>query len=226
MISLDSDIVRMNFEMKNNGAKYGFAHYNIQENVLQLLHERYGNNLNYEEVHTKVKLLNLFYSTNLLATSQMSKHIIGIKEFDRRLREGDTLLVKEIAMLNGRDNYSFATKYCALHKPDLFPIFDSIVASVFVDLFKQGYFRPRYKFSRTNSIDMGEYNASTFYYSILRDYPNYVSFYNYFKNVFKISSSISYREIDFYIWGSCKISQVESQIETLISDDLRKKFNR
>ena len=59
-------------------------------------------------------------------------------DIDARLKQGDPEVVEEIASLTfkvkdvpkKRRNYSFATKYCSFHQPDLYPIYDSIVDKI------------------------------------------------------------------------------------------------
>ena len=183
--------------------------YRIQEELLQCLVKKYPENIVSDIVETKVKLLNLFYSTGIQATNYMAKNILGIESMDRRLTEGDVTLVEEIAKLklSGdtiRFNYSFATKYCALHEPKKFPIYDSIVAATFKSLFEKGLL-PKYSYSRSvkgvksNNYTKGSFSAK------LKEYVFFVEVYDYFMDLYDLNS-FTYREIDSYIWGAFKIS--------------------
>ncbi|OBB45434.1 hypothetical protein [Mycobacterium sp. 852002-51961_SCH5331710] len=74
---------------------------------------------------------------------QVATHIVEL-DVDTRL-SGDNMdanLVEEIARVTIRDkvrrNYSFATKYCAFHRPGLYPIYDSLVHDILNTLLKQG----------------------------------------------------------------------------------------
>ena len=82
-------------------------------------------------VYKKVVLLNALYSTNVMATFDMTLHISRIKDFERRVQEGDISLVDDIRYITieGKDKnfYSFATKYCHHHNVHAYPIFDSFV---------------------------------------------------------------------------------------------------
>lgn len=96
--------------------------YIIQENILKDLVRRYKDHLNYEAVATKVKLLNLFYSTGIQAINKVIERIMSIRNIDAILNKPSYSkeLIDTIAELNLKDggkryNYSFATKYCALH---------------------------------------------------------------------------------------------------------------
>ena len=195
--------------------------YSIQEDILQRLVEEYSDHKNAGAVDTKVKLLNLFYSTGIQATNLMAAHILSIKDIDARLKAGDKSLVAEIATLeltNGdvRFNYSFATKYCALHQPTKYPIYDSIVADTFESLFVQGYL-PKYTYSRTksklpNTFTKGEFVAK------LKEYDFFVDLYKYFMELFDLTE-FTVREVDAYIWGAFKVAGEDFEIERLAKLD-------
>lgn len=100
-----------------------------QEKVLiRLFKETYPLNDTIEGVLAKVTMLNVFYSTNILAVYPVVKHIVS-KEIDEKLEQGDVSVVEDIRRTD-RDNYSFATKYCSNHYPEIFPIYDSYVEKV------------------------------------------------------------------------------------------------
>ncbi len=102
----------------------------VLENALQLLVERFPRNDNPSGVLLKVVSINALYRTAILAFENVARHILECK-VDEDIQAGEALVVDRIARisLNGktRYNYSFATKYCSWHKPDLYPIFDSRV---------------------------------------------------------------------------------------------------
>lgn len=180
--------------------------YVIQNDSLACLLKKYPSHTNKSAVATKVKLLNLFYSTGIMATNAMAEHIFNIKDIDARLACGDKRLVGEIAHLQldnaVRNNYSFATKYCAYHQPDKYPIYDRMVAKTFTTLFSND-FLPEYKsYTKTSFAEK------------LKDYDFYVEFYDYFMDEFDLKE-FSYREVDAYIWGALKIDK-DFDIKTLI----------
>lgn len=137
--------------------------YPVQEEILKFLVDRYPDNLNPEGVDLKVKCLNLFYSTGILATNSVAK-CIQQEEIDKKLRVGDPTVVDIIAHCNdvGRTNYSFATKYCALHQPDKFPIYDSIVSDVLCSLFNSGLLEDYLDYSKKDFVSM------------MKDYSNFM----------------------------------------------------
>ena len=95
------------------------------------------------EVAVKVAALNGIYATNIFAVVQVATHIVQLG-IDTRLAGAtvDASLVEDIATVDiggkRRRNYSFATKYCAFHRQDLYPIYDSLVAGVLNTLLRQG----------------------------------------------------------------------------------------
>jgi hypothetical protein len=98
--------------------------------ALSALFALYPLNVDLEHVLLKVSSLNGLYSTNIYAVTEVSQQICD-KDIDPLLRMGDTAVVDLVALvrLGGkpRRNYSFATKYCSLHSPAAFPIYDTIV---------------------------------------------------------------------------------------------------
>ena len=70
-------------------------------------------------------------------------------------KSGDASLVTDIAHieLNGKEKYfySFATKYCAMHQPERFPIYDRFVGEML------RYFRKQTHFARFANVDLKNY---------------------------------------------------------------------
>ena len=180
--------------------------YQLQENVLKCVVKQHPFHNSIAAVELKVKLLNSFYSTNIMAIQQMANHIFKIPDIDDRLMIGDKSLVGDIACLNGRIFYSFATKYCALHQPTLFPIFDSIVSDTFKRLLINNNLSPQYNYCKGAISNVAKYyNLKSFEKRILHDYINYYTLYKYFMNNSGIGSQ-SMRDVDWYIWGGLKLN--------------------
>lgn len=198
--------------------------YRIQEVLLQRLVKEYPNHSNKAAVDTKVKLLNLFYSTGIQATNKMSENILSISDIDERLSAGDKSLIPEIATLtfDGKEryNYSFATKYCAYHQPAKFPIYDSIVAMTFISFFEKGLL-PKYKCCNRKSTAKETYTKGEFT-AKLKEYDFFVNVYDYFMDLYDLKDSFTYREIDSYIWGAFKIAGKEYEIEKIAQLDKSK----
>ncbi|MFD6754792.1 hypothetical protein [Micromonospora gifhornensis] len=94
-------------------------------------------------VGVKVAALNSLYATGILGVLQVARHIVS-RGIDAALTEPEVRpdLIETIANVEfsgkKRRNYSFATKYCSFHRPDVYPIYDSLVAGVLSKLLKQG----------------------------------------------------------------------------------------
>ena len=198
--------------------------YAMQEEILQRLVKKYPDHKNKAAVETKVKTLNLYYSTYIMATSRMTEHIYSeIDDFDARLKRGDRSLVNDIAKvkINGKeyDFYSFATKYCALHQPKKFPIYDDIVGSVLTKLFEDGNLPP-YECTRKRNVKNGY--SRTGFATKLRDYDFYVAVYDRFMELYGLKDKLTYREVDNYLWGAFKMAGPKFEIEKLAPIDRSK----
>ncbi len=143
-------IKRYNIESPNREAILRYNHawnnlegYRAQESALnKLFREFCPENKQLDDVLLKVTALNGFYSTNIFNIYVVSKHIMSL-DIDDRLDQGDISLVTDIASGHGvrgsnsgkeKYFYSFATKYCSHHRPDVFPIYDSYVEKLLLHL--------------------------------------------------------------------------------------------
>lgn len=191
--------------------------YPVQEELLKTLVKRYPNNEDLDRVNLKVKTLNLFYSTGIRATNALSEHIAKEgKKIDEALKKGDPNVVSLIAKLKleggtERNNYSFATKYCALHNPNKYPIFDSIVSEVFLTLLEKGLLEG-YPYSRAKRPST--YSRASLLENMKRDYAFYIKLYDSFMKQYCLTK-LSYRQVDWYLWSSYKIADNTYEIETL-----------
>jgi hypothetical protein len=108
--------------------------YVLQERCIsRLFRNLCPENTSLVDVLLKVSALNDFYSTNIYDTHRVAGHIHRLN-IDRKLLSGDLGLVDSIANVNFNGNrrriYSFASKYCSHHSPEVFPIYDSFVDQV------------------------------------------------------------------------------------------------
>jgi hypothetical protein len=110
------------------------------ENALKELFSQYPGNGNLSHVLLKVVTLNSLYSTQIRAHSETIPNLLDVarhihtnaKKIDSALAAGSTEIVETIARISvpgkkDRNNFSFATKYCSWHKPEVYPIYDSNV---------------------------------------------------------------------------------------------------
>lgn len=143
-------------------------------------------NDNIEDILIKCSTLNDFYSTNIYDVYSVAQHLFKIDRIDERLKNGDPLLIKDIAKVKvgkaktERTFYSFATKYCSFHQPTLFPIYDSYVEKVLWEL--------------KNRVEF-----SVFKLSELKDYPKFKKVVDDFRNHYGLTE-FNYKELDQYLW--------------------------
>lgn len=157
------------------------------------------NNSDVGEVAVKVAALNGIYATNIYAVVQVAEHIVRLG-IDTRLAEAevDSNLIEDIARVEipkgkQRRNYAFATKYCAFHKPDLYPIYDSLVDGVLNDLLRQG--------EAFDSFVRGEHWRT--------DYTIWCRSITKFRIHYGLEA-FSIRDIDKYLWMVAKERQAKS----------------
>lgn len=155
-------------------------------------------NANRKVVEAKIHMLNSFYSTRV-PVNEMADKILSIVDFDNRLNAGDLDLVHEMASLS-KDYLSFATKYCAMHQPSKFPIYDSLVWSFFEYLFNNNFFKT---VSKEDFVHLSPSHKNRSEY-----YRKYVDIYDEFmKNSTIDTYCKNYRDVDYCIWGIIIIYQ-------------------
>ena len=163
--------------------------YVLQESSLKkLFTETYPLNNKMDDVLIKVCSLNDFYSTNIFSPFALARHIVTLS-IDSKLKSNDLGLVNDIAKVKINDKkefnfYSFATKYCSHHKPEIYPIYDSYVDKLLV------YFKTEDKFSNFQKID-------------LKIYPNYRDILIEFQKFYGLEN-FTLKEIDKYLWQAGK----------------------
>jgi hypothetical protein len=86
----------------------------------------YPSNSNLEDILQKISAMNDADFNKLGAQEAMAKHILELN-IDTRLSKNDLSVVSDIARvtLNGKEQnlLHFASVYCNLHKPEVFPIY-------------------------------------------------------------------------------------------------------
>lgn len=108
------------------------------------------------EVLAKVAVINALFGTNIYDPVPVAHHIRDL-DIDEALSGGDLGLVERIADFrterNERRLYSFASKYCAWHRPDHYPMYDSRVdASLW-------HYRKRFAFTKFTRVSLSQYPA-------------------------------------------------------------------
>ena len=194
--------------------------YAIQEELLQHLVCSYHDHKDPAAVAVKVKLLNQFYSTGITAVNALVAHVQKMgKVIDKAFAQKSAVpeIVEKIANLKlasgSRRNYSFATKYCALHEPKKYPIYDDIVAEVLSSLFMNGLLQIKgITYSRISG--KGKMSKGDFKEIMNKDYSFYIKVYDAFMEQAGLTS-LTYRQVDNYLWGAYKIGNRKYRIKEL-----------
>lgn len=159
----------------------------------------YPNNNDRLLVAMKVSLIDVTNSTNLsrykrlISLNNVVDIILGIKDFDGRVKDGDCSLVYEIAK-QSKDNYginlfSFASKYCTYHNVEIYQrddysIFDGVLRNCL----------PLYIDGLTHStIDRWKNNF---------DYQSYNYIIGELLDSLNIKNQHRRRELDYFLWNS------------------------
>ena len=164
--------------------------YTLTEGALGLLFRKLcPDNTDIESVLLKVSALNDFYSTNIYDTYSVSKHILALN-VDSRLSDKDLGLVNEIAEVNLKGKvwnfYSFASKYCSHHRPDDFPIYDSLVEKMLK------HYRKTDKFEIFRNAE-------------LKNYRRFIEIIESLRRFYGVDD-FSLRELDIFLWLAGKDS--------------------
>ena len=134
VLTLTGDMLEQEHQKVLADPGYG-SDYALIDSILK----RIPKNTDPELVALKIALFDMTYSTNIgrhrqkIVLEELASIMVGITDFDERIRQGDPSVVPIIARSNGKINlFSFATKYCTCHAVsvyghDDYVIFDSIV---------------------------------------------------------------------------------------------------
>lgn len=161
----------------------------VTEKALTDLFGAYPTNEDASHVLLKVAALNSLYATRILAVLKMAQHIDGLgAELDAALAAGSPDAVEQIAKIGIREKdftfYSFGSKYCNWHKPELYPIYDSRVDKYLWLLKKQGEFSCEKFTNREN----------------LRNYATFRDLMIALRDQFGLGS-FSFKQIDAFLWS-------------------------
>lgn len=170
--------------------------YVLQEEDCQECAKLHPSNTDKEDVLAKVLILNSYYSTRVVVNNVVENilRVASNEDFEKRLANGDPTIVTKIAHA-GNDNFSFATKYCALLQPKKFPIYDSLVWKFFCKLNSLGFFD---KATKKKFANVNKYGSNA--------YQDYLYIYKEFMDKSGISKfERDYRKVDHFIWGAIKI---------------------
>ncbi len=145
---------------------------------------KYPDNHALRDVLIKATALNSLYSTNIYAIVRTAQNIV-CQNIDADLRSGSLEVVDKIARVEvpgkTRNNYSFASKYCHWHQPEMYPIYDS-----YVDKLLWAYHVQR-QFENFKLVD-------------LRNYSRYKEIVESFRKCYSLTQ-FGLKDLDKFLWG-------------------------
>jgi hypothetical protein len=150
-----------------------YERYRRQENAVMQVFNAYPLNTKIEDVLIKVSVVNTFYSTNIRGVFAVAEHIVKLN-IDKALAKADVNVVEKVMQVNGINFYSFASKYCCCHRPQDYPIYDSIVSKLL-----------------RNFFDVSDRQ--------LKDYGTLKATIGEFRKAYRLEK-YSFRDIDRYLW--------------------------
>lgn len=161
----------------------------VTEKALAELFAAYPANDNPSRVLLKVVALNSLYTTRILAVLKLASRIAGQgAALDAALATGSPQAVDAVAGVGSGDPdftfYSFASKYCNWHQPNLYPIYDSRVDKYLWALKKDGLFQTE-AFSQRQD---------------LCKYPQFCLVMTAFREQFGLGS-FTFKQIDKFLWS-------------------------
>ena len=167
----------------------------IQEMECQQCKNAHPANKIESDVREKVKILNKYFHTRVNEDDVTSHIVKNCNIIDSDITNHLPRAVSLIAFTGNRNEFSFATKYCALLQPDYYPIYDRYVWKFFLHLNKLGFFdkATEKKIANVNKNRSTAYSDYIYVYNEFIDKSGIKSFYK------------SYREVDKYIWGAIRM---------------------
>lgn len=152
--------------------------------TLELVFHAWPTNTALPQVLAKVVVLNRLYSTSVFDVHGLARHIVSL-DIDSHVHSAEHSVVSRIAtfqLTNGksRNNYSFATKYCAWHNPEGFQIYDSRVNKAL------WHYQKHCRFASFRRYDLG-------------DYPSFMRIMDQFRDHFGLHA-FSRRQLDKFLW--------------------------
>lgn len=166
----------------------------VTEAALHGLFTAFPSNTDVAEVLLKVIVVNRIYSTSIYAVVPVAEMIAAAK-IDDLLRAGKQEAVECIRRVSFEAQsglpkqlniYSFATKYCALHQPQHYVMYDGLVIE-----------KLRQYQVKTQAEGTPFYSA--FSWDDLKDYSKFKSIVEAFQRHFRLGN-FTLREVDKFLW--------------------------
>ena len=163
--------------------KFDHEHELIEHSLEELVRQ-YPHNIDPRHILLKVVAVNALEHTHILAVDAVARHIrADIENIDKAMASGSPEVIHQIAKvaIQGKkyNLYSFATKYCSLHNPQAYPVYDLRVDHYLCHLQAQHPF-------------------TAFHHAELCDYSKFVAIMTAFRDFHRLGS-FSFQEIGKFI---------------------------
>lgn len=157
--------------------------YNLADQAIIKLFRLIPHNKDLEDILLKLSVINNLYSTRILATFELARHIQRLN-IDPELAVHSTEIVNRIAdfSVSGKRIYvfSFATKYCNWHDQEHYPILDSFVEKLIIA------YRNRDEFAIFEKKELQNYTRFKEILEIFRQHYRLTAF--------------GFKKLDKYLW--------------------------
>lgn len=177
------------------------SEFSSSESAILKLFSVFPNNTDFGEILLKVSVVNDMYGTNIFQKVQLADHILSC-QIDESICIGDRELIGKIASGHGIRSkrseagkeitfYSFATKYCAWHNSQCFPIFDNLLERLLSEYGRRDHF-------------------CTFRSGELRNYESFTKVIENFQAYYGLTK-YSLKDLDKFLWTYAKERYTQRQ---------------
>lgn len=195
-----------------------------KEYALNRLFSKYRTNTSLYEIMLKVTVLNSFYSAGLnnskgkttMDVVTMAKHILMEPRFDIWLYSENSedqlkaynYIAEEpsiVRNINYNKCYSFASKYCSWHNPEVFPIMDKNAKKTLNEIINSDDNHFKNSTTYRKSINSDDFHDYMVFRELCLDFMHYVNNECGFENKYTL------KDIDKYLWIYEKIDNIETE---------------
>jgi hypothetical protein len=161
MVAMNSAVETPNAErVKAACEKYDRENELVEQSLAELVRQ-YPHHTDPRHILLKVVAVNALEHTHILAVDAVARHIhADIEKIDKAIASGSPEVIEQIAKvaIQGKkyNLYSFATKYCSLHNPQAYPVYDLRVDHYLCQLQAQ---HPFTAFHHAELCDYGKFIA-------------------------------------------------------------------
>ncbi|MCR4846153.1 MAG: hypothetical protein K5865_05380 [Eubacterium sp.] len=226
---LNVDDIYENIKIFDENEKY-------KETVLRKLFDVYKDNTNFCKVLIKVTTLNSLYGAGLhdsigsktIDVITMAKHILLEPRFDGWLKsenENDHLKAYsyiESGKSDARDEhynncYSFASKYCSWHRPDIFPIWDTTVRENLHHFIMANDISSAKEVEEWDKINNSNFNNYMVFYKVFIRFKDYIN--DKIRKENDKNQEYTVKELDKFLWQySRKIDDDDNTLQKIGGD--------